>query len=309
MSAKKAMTTRLDAAEGAFFERELESIEAQIHRHEMPEIKHERLIPTVSGFDPGAAKVLYRMIQSIGRARVLYDKTMRIPRVDIEGTEHAQGVKPIAAAFGYSVYEIKAAAKAQVALEAERALTADESIKRELEEIAFLGHAQAGLNGLLNNAAVAATVAITGGGGVTWDLKTPDEIVADMNLAVDKVRTQTNGVESPDTMVLPEDKYTQIAQTRMSGNTDKTILQFWLSSSPWIKNVEPLHFCSTAGTGSTRLLMAYRRDPTKLQLKNPHGLERMEPEKQGLEYETIMHMTTAGLIYRKPKSAHYVYGI
>lgn len=150
----KQARQRLDAAESRFFLRALEHVEAQVYQKEFPEIKYSRLIPTRSGYDPGAIKHLYRMIDRVGRAAVISTKSQAIPRIDVVGTEHAQAVRPIADSFGYDIYEIKGAAKEGIALESERAITAREAIERKLDEVAFLGDAVADLKGLFNHPSI-----------------------------------------------------------------------------------------------------------------------------------------------------------
>lgn len=300
----KRERSRLDAAESRFFLRQLEHIETEVYEHMFPEIKYARLIPTRNGYDPGAVKHLYRMIEQIGRAKVITDKSQRIPRVDVVGREEAQFVRPIADAFGYSIYEIKGASKAGISLESERAITAREAIERELESIAFLGDAEAGLNGLCTHPDINTANVANGAGGAAWEDKTDDEILADMNRPVETIRTQTLGIHSPDTLLLPESSFTLVAQRRLQDQT-VTILEFFLRSNPFISSVEPLHWLETAGAANTKRMVAYRRDRRMVELNNPHGLEQLEPEKKGLEYESIMHMSTAGVIVRYPRAAQY----
>lgn len=301
---------RLDAAENAFFLRELENIEAEMHRISYPEMKYDKLVPTETGFDPGAMVVTYRELDQVGKAKVISDKSKRLPRVDVYGREVSAPVKPIGDSFGYSIYEIKAAAKAGRSLATERAAAARETVFRLLEEIAAKGDSETGLKGLCNHSSVGSTTAPNGAGASPlWSSKTAAEILTDLNLIVSTIRGNTLGVEAPDTILMDEAHYTKIAQLRADSNTDKTVLEFFLSSNPFVKSVEPWHFLSTLGAGSTSRLFGYRRDPSKLKLRNPHGYEQLPPEAKGLEFEVSCHMSTAGVIYYKPLSAYALDGI
>lgn len=306
----RAGSTRLDAAENRFFLRQLEHIEAQLIKKDYPELKAQRLIPTRTGYAPGAVKHTYREMDKVGKARVISEKSKKLPRVDVYGTETSQTVRPLGASFGYSIYEIKGSAMAGVNLSMERADAAHEFIMRGLEDIAAVGDTETGLKGLANHSAVSSTTAPDGAASSPlWANKTALEKLADLNYIVKTIRDQTNGIESPDTIILDEDHYTQLAQEPIGDNTDKTILQFFLSSSPWIRNVEPWHYCKTAGAGSTSRIMGYRRDPSKVELLNPHGYEQLEPQAQGLEFEVPCHMSTAGVVFYKPKSAYALDGV
>lgn len=303
-------SSRLDAAENRFFLRQLEHIEQTLIEKSYPELKAMRLLPVRTGYAPGAVKHTYRESDSVGRAAIISDKSKKLPRVDVFGTETSQTVRPLGASFGYSIYEIKGAAMANVNLAMERASAAREIIMRGIENIAAIGNTETGLQGLVNHSSVSSTTAPNGAASSPlWSSKTALEKLADLNLAVQAVISQTNGIESPDTIILDDAHYTQIAQEPIGDNSDKTILQFFLQSSPYIRNVEPWHFCSTAGAGSTSRIMAYRRDPSKVELINPHGYEQLPPQPVGLEFEVACHMSTAGVVFYKPKSAYALDGV
>jgi len=302
---------RLDAAENAFFLRELENVEARLYETSYPELKYDRLIPTENGFDPGALSLIYRELRQVGGAKVISDKSKRLPRVDIVGTENATPVKPLGASFGYSIQELKAAAKVGRSLDQARANAARESILRLLDSIAAIGDSESGIKGLLNHSSVTGTTApATGTGSSThWHDKTAALILDDLNLGVSTIRGNTLGVEAPDTLLLPEAEYTRIAQLRADTTSDLTVLKFFLATNPWVKNVEPWHYLSTAGGGSTQRMFFYRRDPSKVKLRNPGGYEQLPPQEDGLEFVVPCWMTTAGIIFYKPLSAYYLDGI
>lgn len=300
----------LDAAESRFYLRQLENIEATVHKIDYPELKGSRLCPTDTGYDPGAVSLIYRQLDKVGKAKVISDRSKRLPRVDVFGREFAQGVKPLGASFAHSIMEIKGAAKAGVALDAERAAAAHETIHRLLEDICAVGDSESGLAGMLNHADVSSDTVPNGvAGTAAWSTKTADEMLADLNLGVQKVRDATTGVEAPDTCLVPEEQYTLIAQTPIGAERNLTVLQRFLASSPWVRNVEPWHYLNGRGSGATDRMMFYRRDPSKLKMRNPHGYEQLPAEREGLEYITDCFMTTSGVVFYKPKSAYYLDGI
>lgn len=301
---------RLDAAENLFFLRQLELIESRSFMVDYPELKSERLIPTRTNYAPGAVKLTYRQYDRVGKAKVISDKSKRLPRVDVFGREYPVGVRPLGASFGYSIYEIKGASMAGEPLEQMRANACRETIMRLLEDIAAVGDSESGIKGLLNNSAINSATAPNGASlSPLWSTKTPLEKLADLNYLSTQVRSQTLGIEAPDTVVMDEEAYTDIATTPIGDNTDKTILTFFMTGQPWIRNVESWHYCATAGAGGTRRLLGYRRDPSKVEMRNPHGYEQLPPQLMGLEYEVNTHMSTAGVTLYKPLSAYALDGI
>jgi hypothetical protein len=304
---------RLDAADSAFFTRDLAAIEAELHRTDFPEIKHAKLIPTVTGYAPGAASDIYRQFTGVGRAKIISDKSKDLPRVDVKGDEVLGPVKPLGDAFAYTVMEVKGAAEAAKKgnpaqpLPRERASWAYEAIQRALEDVAALGDAPTKLKGLCNHDAVSSGTAQNGGGGSSlWIHKTPDEILLDVNSMVETIRDATMGIESPDTLVLPEKQFAHIALTRLTDTGEKTILDFILKNQPFLEGIESWHYLKGAGAAGKDRAVAYRRDPMKLKLKNPHGYQQFEPRRVGLEYIIECFMTTGGVTVYKPKSIHYL---
>lgn len=303
-------TLRLDAAENRAFLRQLEHIEATVQKIDYPELKYALMLPTLMGFDPGAVKLTYRQTDSRGRAAVISDKSKRLPRVDVFGTETSATVFPLGDSFGYSIYEAIAFARAGIPLEAERAATAREVVFRLLEEIAAIGHTESGMKGLLNHSDIGAATAPNGAAASPlWSSKTALEKLADLNLLVQTVRDQTLGIEAPNAITMPESHYTQIAQERLGDSSDTTVLKHFLATNPWVKEIEPWHFASTAGSGSTARLLAYRKDPNKVKLRCPHAYQQLPPQLNGLEYEVACHMSTQGVVLYKPKSAYALDGV
>jgi hypothetical protein len=304
---------RLDAAESRFFERQLEHIETRLFEAKYPELQYSSLIPTRTGFDEGALKYIYRMLDEVGRAALLTDKSQRFPRVDVKGVETPLPVRMIGDAYGYSFMEIKGAAKAGVPLEAERANRARKAMFVELDRIAFMGDTLAGLSGLFQHASVTSATALGhegSGTDTTWAEKitTPSEIIADLNAPFIAITAATNGIEKPDTVVLPNTSYTQIASTPYGTNSDKTILQWWQNANPG-KTVVSSHYLETAGASSSKRMVVYKRDPDVVELLNPLGFYQFEPRREGAEYIRECLMTTVGIVMRFPKACYYLDGI
>lgn len=305
MQSKPTSRMRLDAAESAFFLRELEHIEQRSFDVKYPELMYAQLIPTRTGFDEGALQYVYRMMDEVGAAGIIHDKSKQIPRVDVKGSEYTGPVRLLADSFGYSMQEIKGAIKAGRPLDQARANTARKAIFRKLDDIAFMGDSLAGLSGLFAHSSVTATNAPTNGTGTTWGVKTVAQIIADMNAPFESIDTDTKGAEQPNTVVLPNTSYRLISQTPYSSNSDKTILQWWLAAFPSV-SVERSWRLETAGAATTKRMVVYKRDPDVLELLNPMGVQQLEPQAQGIEQLVIMAMTTAGVTLRYPKAVRYL---
>jgi hypothetical protein len=305
MNAPANQFTRLDAAESAFFLRELSHIEQRMFETKYPELKYATLIPTRTGFDEGALQYIYRMMNEFGAAEIISDKSQRFPRVDVKGDEYTGPVRIIGDAYGYSIMEIKGAQKAGRPLEQMRANTARKQIFRKLDRVAMFGDVASGLKGFVNHSSVTATdVADGASASKAWSTKTPAEIIADLNAPFENIDSDTKGTEAANTVVLPNTSYRHIAMTPYGVDSDKTILEWWKAANPGVA-VESSHHLETAGASSSKRMITYKRDPEVLELLNPHGFQQMEPLRHGVEYEVVCFMTTAGVIVRYPKAIRY----
>lgn len=98
-----------------------------------------------------------------------------------------------------------------------------------VNKIAFQGDAEHGILGIFKHPNITKYVLPADGEGsaTTWDKKTPVQILRDMNNAVSMIVDITKGVEIPDTILLPIDKYNIIATTLLPDSGGQTILSFF----------------------------------------------------------------------------------
>ena len=121
------MTIRIDGIKhrlddgGAFFERELESIEAKLYEFKQRELMYRELIPVSNRDNPGAESLTYRMFDKVGMAKVIANYADDLPRADIFGKEFTHAVKGIGMSFGYSTQELRAAQMAGRPLDSAKA--------------------------------------------------------------------------------------------------------------------------------------------------------------------------------------------
>ena len=147
------------------------------------------------------------------------------------------------------------------------------------------------------------------GGSKTWALKTPDEIVADVAALASAVTSPTDGVEMPDTLLVPQDQFDLIHSVRMTDGDSTTIAKFILANNPYIKMIEAVSGLKGLGDGGTDRALVYTRDVDKLGLQIPQPFEQLDADKKGMEYEIPCHSECAGVVMYYPLSAAYGDGI
>jgi hypothetical protein len=303
----------MDAGETIFFERELESKKARSYDVIKAPLKAFELIPVSTDAGAGAEAIVYEQYDQTGIAKIIGNYADDLPRANVKGKEFTARVKSVGNSYGYSLQEIRAAQFAGKSLTDRQATAAARAQREEWNRIAFFGDADHGLQGWIGAANVPASPVAAGAGAggtvLAWSGKTPDEILKDLNDAVNGVVDLTNGAEQPDTVALPIKQYTQVATTPRSATSDTTILEFFLQNSPFITSVEWANELSGAFPGNTDGFIVYRRDPETMTLEMPVMFEQLPVQERGLEYVVPCHSRIGGVIIYYPLSQVHKRGI
>lgn len=297
----------LDAAESAFFARELEYVKAQTFDQVYAELRSRLFIPVSNEAGAGADAIVARSFDRVGRAKIISNWADDLPRADVHGEELVRKIVSLGASYGYNVQEIRNAARARRPLQTMKAEAARRAIEEQIDEILALGNTAAGLFGFLNDATIP-TISATTGNWIAGPA-TADQIIADLNQAVQTVIDQSLAAEAPDTIILPPAEYTHIAQLPRSTQSDKTVLQFFLEASPWIRNIDHWYRLEGAGAGATDRMVVYNRSANKLTGDVPQEFEQFDVQARGLEFIVPCHARVSGTTVYYPLSAVFSDGI
>lgn len=302
---------KLDSGESIFFTRELEKIRNKSYDVKFQEPKLLNILPWDTSTPEYVDTITHRSFTRVGMAKMGGTQyATDFPRVDVFGTETSVKVKPIHAAYGYNLDEIKAANAMNRPLESMRAVAARKAVEMKLNDIVENGEASTGLIGLFNASGISEYTVPAGAATTkTWATKTSDEILADLNGIVNYIITSTNGIETPDIMAMPLSSYNLISQKRLSTDSEKTVLTYFLENNPYIKRVEWFTTLETAGASGAKRFMAWKNDPDHLVVDMPLAF-RQEPVLQdGLSFNVPCRAKTAGVTIFYPKSVCFGDGI
>ena len=301
---------RLDAGEQVFFDEQLALIKSRTYDVQHKALKALTLLPVSTEQDPGATHIIYRSYDKVGMAKIIADYANDFPRADIGGVEHSSPVKDLGVSYGYSVKEIRRAQKAGVALDVKRAEAARRAIDEKQDTIAWKGDAKSGLPGFWNHAGISEYVAANGAGGSKpWSTKTADEILADFAGLITTAPENTNGIEQPDTVILPLSLYNKLMTTPYGSNRDKTLMGFIRENFPQITRIDWVSDLSTAGAGGSTRVVAYARDPLKVEVQIPQRFEQMPPQLTGMVYDICCLQSTGGTLVYYPMSVVFCDGL
>lgn len=297
-----------DSAETPFFLRQLEHIMTKVHNVIYTKLKGKLFVPVNTEVPPGATNWTWRQFDKVGIARIIRDYSADLSRVDILGTEfYNNPIVSVAASFGYNRQEIRSAGYTGFPLDQRRAMAGAEAIERLIDDLIFFGDPRTKLGGFITNANMTQISLPADGAGnsVSWDTKTADQILRDMNLIANTIVSLTREVEEPDTMILPTGAYSLASTKRIGIDSNMTVLKYFLETSPYIKDVDKSVKLVGAGNGGYDRIMCYERNAEKLEVIIPMEVTQYEVQERGLEMEVPLEARYGGVAVYKPLSLAY----
>lgn len=312
----ESMGIRCDANETATFTRQLETILTETYDVLYPQYKGRLFVPVDSRVDPGAELYTYRQFDRQGKMEEISDFADDFPGVEIQGSETTNAIKSFGGSYQYSIQDLRRAQMAGLPLEARKAQAVRDVFEAGLDKIACVGNDNGTITGLANAPNILQTTKGSQATGTGWVdgttgalVATPAEILADVNAMSRKVFETSLEVHTVDTLVLPTQAYSIIATTPQSPTfTNKTILQYILEQSPWIKTIESWARLNTAGSGGVPRALCYERNARNMGLAMAQEFEQFAPQPRNMAFVIPCHMRTGGVIVRYPKAVTYMDG-
>jgi len=295
----------LDSAGTAFFERELMAVKAQTYDVQYPQLTYDKVFPVSTDTNPGATSITFHTYDRKGMAKVISSNAKDIPRVDVDGEETTIPVRTLASAFGYTVMEINSSMMVGKGLDRRRADAARMANEEKMNAIAWNGDTASGLIGVMSHPNIPRGNSLYS----NWTTRTPVQIRDAITAAFNAVFSATKGVERPDTLALPPSQWAHIMGTALSDDNSMTIANWIASNSPFLRGIQNIVMVPElegAGTNGVDVALIYTNRADKLVIEIPQDIMFHEPQLKGLEYETIVTSTFAGLNLFYPLSMYIV---
>jgi hypothetical protein len=318
---------RQDSAGTAFAIRSLTDIYGRTFDVKYPDLKARSIIPIFTGVDPGADGFSWDSYDRVGSAGLIDNYGADLPTADVFMTSNMSRCYSIGVSYNYSIQDLRAARKAGVPLEARKAFSARRAMEQAIDQIAFFGvTARPGTGtaqALKNVPATQSTTDNLQAFGITnfpglpklaitndWTLASTavQTIVDDWCKAVNKMITDTDGIHTPNTVVMALSIWNVLnKKPRSVAFTEDTVLQYLLKLTPMIKNVFwtiPMEVgavkqdTTTVGPG----VMFLERNEENLQLVLPGGFEQLPPQMINLTFKVPCHQRVAGVRVSYPKA-------
>jgi hypothetical protein len=206
--------------------------------------------------------------------------------------------------YKYALKDLERAGKLNTPLDSLKVETAVSATLELAQETAFNGDAKRDILGFFNNPDVPSVATIAGVGGNTWALKTPKEILADINHLFATAFATTKQIEfkigsKTARLMLPTALYSMIATINMSDQSDKTILEYVVKNCPHINDLSQVIPSAQIPADTMRI---YQKDKRKLAFYWGHMVNFKAPQADDLSIKVPADFSIGGLVVRSPMS-------
>ena len=293
-------------------------IEPAVYRVRYEDIVYQDLVPVDTSAPEWIKTVTYFSLDGVGKAEWFAGNADDVPHVELSREKFETSVSMAAIGYAYTLEELGTAMLYGVPLTDEKALLARRAAEEMINRIALTGDTAKGLKGLFNSTGPAAdTVPADGtGSATTFGSKTADFVLRDINAALTGIHTGTQGVEMANTLVLPMSTMLDLSTRRIDSTNQTTILEWIRDRNVYtFQTRQPLTIMGhwgleTAGSGSTKRLVAYRRSPDVLKLHLPMPFRFFPAWQNGpIKFEVPGLFRVGGVDVKLPKAVRYRDGI
>lgn len=216
--------------------------------------------------------------------------------------------------FQMSIIEIERAMKLGRPLSPALLAALKNKWEMDTQSMVMQGDTALGATGLVNSAAVVASTVQTGVGGVTWALKTDDEILRDINDIVQATWASSGYTRMPNRIGLPPAKMGFLASKKIA-NGSMSILKFIkennsaLVQGGVVLEFAPMRELIGAGAGATDRMMAYTKAVDVVRYPRTNELRSLPTQFDGLFQKQIYVGKLGTLEIPRPQLLRYSDGL
>lgn len=313
----------------AFVAGQAYEINSQVIAQPYPDWTFNELIFVDTTGNPWSPGIMTYTSDMTGAAKWQSGHAKDIPLADVSQDMQMKTHHMGAIGYQWNLEEVNAAGSViGGTLSNRRAFAARAAYQYFMWNLTWFGDTEKGLAGLANYPGVPKAAAASDGTGDVpyWvnaagvGVKTPAQILRDINRALLGVSMATFGTILADTVLMPEEAYEYIAATPYSPYTTETILSFVLRTNLYttrtgrpivIRSRKELGEMGTEGAGAGKgRLVAYQNNPTyvKLHLPMPHNFLPVWQDGP-MNYMIPGIFRTGGVEMLIPQAAFYLDGI
>lgn len=233
---------------------------------------------------------------SIGNGKAWVGRnSTQITGIDVDIAKTPHPLRPWAMEIKFTIFELESAAQTGRPIDAQKLDGLQLKHEMDTDEQVYYGDTGTGDTGMINNAAVTTTNFPAGAASSThWASKTPDEILADFNLAITTVWAASGWAVPPTNALIPPAQYGLLATQKVSTAGNLSTLKYILennlvTTSGKTFTLYPLKWAIGAGVGGTigtvgvDRMIVYSKE--KRYIRFPKTLLARTP----IQYDAIYH--------------------
>lgn len=183
---------------------------------------------------------------------------------------------------------------------------------KHMEMNVYRGFKTYGTTGLINDPNVTASgVKANASGKTSFKDKTPDEILADFNAAINAgwEAAEHDNSAIPNHILIPYEQYTYIQTQRVSEFSDTTIMEFLMKNNVANLNggdlvIGATNFCKGAGAGGTDRMVCYVNNDRFIAIEELVSLARImtQPNTDKLSFDSVYmaNLSELEIFYTQP---------
>lgn len=293
----------LDDSQSLFFARQLEQIQQGMFSVKYPDLEAEKLLPSRIQLPVEMDQYTFRLMDKRGVAVPFAGHEDGAPLANVDASEETANTMHWASAYGFSIEEIRKAAKLGMDLNGMGAEAARRAIAEKLNYVALMGHSAKSIKGLFNLSSTNTVTPTNSDWAAASSSGDIDAVLQDLFDIVDKSADSTIDLESTKRLLLPKSTIRALSVKRLvSSSSTMSVLEFFKMQRP---NVEVMgaNYLDTAGSGGVKRAVAY--DPSQVQWLVSMPFNQLAPEQKGFRVEINCEGKGGGVICAFPKSVTY----
>lgn len=313
---------RADANETGLVAFSLTAVALDAVRVDYPELIFRQLAPLQDGLSPGTESYRWDELDYRGMAKIIENYADDLPDVSAFIKTNTGVIRSIGDSFQYTKQDIRRVMEARrqgrqtETLDVDRVVYAREVMERKKDQIAAYGDTLSQLPGILKNTNITLLTASTPGSGSskkwTGGHKIGTEVLKDLRTLVSTVRTQSKGIHTINTIVMPIEELEAISVMPLitaSENQVTVLQQFLASQTAMGRPVRILTWnrsatADAAGTGPR--VLAYEANARNLRLVEPVDFEAEAPQRVSLSFKIPCESRFGSIYWKRPLSGVYM---
>lgn len=312
-----AMTDANMASGMAFFVSQLATLEKKAYETPYAKIVYKEIVPIDTTPAEGALALNYFSFDGVAKADWIGNSANDLPSVGMLRQMHSVPFGYAGVAMEYNLNELRAAAMLGQNLNADQAVLCHRAAEELMQHVVLYGDKARGMKGFFNDPNVETKTST-----LDWTAAatTADDIIADLNAALEHIWLGSKQTYVPNTILIDGTRYAILSKTRLSQYNDKTLLTYFkennvvsgITGGTGNVDIRPLAQLEGAelkankvNSGKARMVV-YDRNPINMSAYMPIAPRFIAPQPVDLKIRVPMEFKCSGTEIKYPQSVVYV---